>query len=139
MGQFAIAQKAIILFNKKVLLLQHSGNKWIDYKNKWDFVGGCLEFGEDLLMGLAREVNEETGLTVNVDKLLCAAIHQIVKPKEQLQFVHIYYLSFATSDKVKLSVEHKDYLWANRNQVLELIEKSVLKDSKTALDQLEIE
>lgn len=63
MGEFIVAVKSLIIFNKKVLLIQKSGRVWKHNENKWEFVGGCLEFGESLSEGLGREVYEETRLT----------------------------------------------------------------------------
>lgn len=53
----------------------------------------------------------------------------------------LYYLSYADTDKVKLSEEHKDFLWADRKQIIELIDKPILDDltSNTILDMLDIE
>ena len=141
MREFIVAVKSLIIFNKKVLLLQKSGRVWKDNENKWEFVGGCLEFGESLSEGLIREVHEETKLTVCVDKLLCASTHVPSSPIQQKQFVFLYYLGYADTDKVKLSEEHKDFLWADRKQIIELVDKPILDDiiSNAILDMLDIE
>lgn len=141
MGGFIVAVKSLIIFNKKVLLMQKSGKVWKHNKNKWEFVGGCLEFGESLSEGLAREIYEETGLTVSVDRLLCASTHVPKSPAQQKQFVFLYYLSHTDTDKVILSDEHKDFLWADRKQVIELLDKPILDDliSNTILEVLDIE
>lgn len=140
MGGFIVAVKSLIIFNKKALLLQKSGRIWKHNKNKWEFVGGCLEFGESLSEGLAREVYEETRLTVCVDRLLCASTHVPKSPTQKNQFVFLYYLSYADTDKVILSDEHKDFLWADRNQIIELVDKPILDDliSNTILEVLDI-
>ena len=141
MREFIVAVKSLIIINKKVLLLQKSGRVWKDNENKWEFVGGCLEFGESLSEGLTREVHEETGLTVCVDRLLCASTHVPASPVQQKQFVFLYYLGYADTDKVKLSEEHKDFLWADRKQIIELVDKPILDDitSNAILDMLDIE
>ena len=140
-GEFIVGVKSLIVSNKKVLLLQKSGNIWKHSKNKWEFVGGCLEFRESLLEGLAREIYEETELTVHVDRLLCASTHIPTLPSQQKQFVFLYYLSYADTDKVKLSDEHKDFLWANRKQIIEMVDKPILDDllSNAILDAIDIE
>lgn len=140
MGGFIVAVKTLIIYNKRVLLMQKSGRVWKYNKNKWEFVGGCLEFGESLSEGLAREIYEETGLTVSVDRLLCASTHVPKSPAQQKQFVFLYYLSYADTDTVILSDEHKDFLWADRKQIIELVDKPILDDliSNTILDVLDI-
>lgn len=139
MGEFIVAQKAIILFKKKALILQKSGVKWKVHKDKWEFVGGCLEFGENLSEGLAREIKEETGLTVCVDRLLFASTHLPIHSDEQKQFVFLYYLCRANTDNITLSDEHKDYLWATREQIKTMVDKSMLDDIISIINELEIE
>lgn len=134
MGEFIVAQKAIILYNNKILIMQKSGVKWKIHKNKWEFVGGCLEFGENLTEGLTREIKEETGLAVCVDRLLCASTHPPIHVEEQKQFVFLYYLCHANDDNVTLSDEHKDYLWATLEQVKTFVDKAMLGDVLQALD-----
>jgi len=140
MGEFIIAQKSLILFDKKVLLLQYSSIPWESRENKWGFVGGSLEFGESLSEGLAREIKEETGLTVCVDKLLCAAMHYVANLEDSMQWIHLYYLSYANTNEITLSDEHKDYLWATRTQITDLVEdKAVLRDIMPIIDEIDIE
>ena len=141
MGEFVVAQKSLILFNKKILLLQRASEDARGNSGNWELVGGCLEFGENLLEGLVREIKEETELTARIDRLLCASTHVPTSAEQAKQFVFLYYLSYADTDRVKLSEEHTDYLWATRNQMIEIIDKSILNDliSNKVLDTLEIE
>ncbi|MCL2703480.1 MAG: NUDIX domain-containing protein [Defluviitaleaceae bacterium] len=124
MGEFIVAQKSLVIFDKKVLLLQKSGIIWKEYEGKWELPGGRLEFGESLPEGLAREIQEETGLSVYTDRLLCAAASV---PARQKQFVFLFYLSHANTGTVTLSEEHKDFMWATRSQLLELADYSFLQ------------
>ena len=139
MGELIVIQKSLILFNKKVLLLQDSGYKQKAHENRWGLVGGWLEFGESLLEGLTREIKEETGLNVCVDKLLWASSHVPARPEQKKQAIILYYLSYANTDQVYLSEEHKNYLWANHSQIMDLIDKPVIDDIKSFINTLEIE
>lgn len=57
---------AIIICNEKQeILLQLRTDR-----NKWGLPGGCQELGEDLKATAIREAYEETGLTLNPDKLV---------------------------------------------------------------------
>lgn len=57
----------LVIKDDKVLL----GKRAIDPdKDKWDFVGGFLKFGEDPIECAIREVKEETGLDVSIDKYM---------------------------------------------------------------------
>lgn len=66
---FALSLKVVVRDNVgRCLLLKRSpsskGNP-----GKWDFPGGKLEPGEDFDAGLLREVAEETGIVIGLDKV----------------------------------------------------------------------
>ena len=136
MGEIWVATKSLILFNGKTLIIQHSRDAG-GGEGDWEIAGGGLKFGEDLLEGLKREIQEETGLTVRVDKLLYA-MTGMVNPQRQI--VGLTYLSYADTDNVTLSHEHTNFLWATRKQLIELLNKPILNDfiKHSVLDMLEI-
>ena len=41
------------------------------FKGGWNIIGGFLEYGEDAMVGLKREVKEETGVECEVTGLIC--------------------------------------------------------------------
>lgn len=51
MAEIWVATKALILYNKRALIIQRS-NYCKVVENEWEFAGGGLKFGEDLLDGL---------------------------------------------------------------------------------------
>jgi len=116
--------KALVIFNKRVLMIKRSG--YVDSgKGEWDIPGGGLCFGEAPLDGIYREVKEETGLTVHIDRLLLATT--IVRSPSK-QSVGLTYLAYADSDNVVLSHEHTDVLWANMTQFKERLFTPQFKD-----------
>lgn len=127
----------MILYNKKVLILKRTDNNRIG-GGTWEFAGGKLEFGEDLIAGLKREILEETGLEVTVDRLLFATTFQT---HEYRQVVIINYLCKSNTDKVILSEEHTDYVWADKEILKQRLAKRMLKDldDNKILEQLELE
>jgi len=131
------AMKAMILYNKKVLILKRTDNNRIG-GGTWEFAGGKLEFGEDLISGLKREISEETGLEVTVDRLLFATTFQT---HEYRQVVIINYLCKSYTDKVILSEEHTEYVWADKEILKQRLSKRMLKDldDNKILEQLELE
>ena len=137
MNEIWVAQKSIILYNRKTLIIKRSEFAG-GGENDWEIAGGGLKFGEELLEGLYREIEEEVGLSVRVDRLLYA-MTALVSPQRQI--VGLTYLSYADSDKVMLSHEHIDYLWASRKQLIELLNKPMLNDfiKHSVLDMLEID
>ncbi len=136
MGEIWVATKALIVYNKRVLIIQRSNYCGVG-ENEWEFAGGGLKFGEDLLDGLSREVMEEVGLTVRIDKLLYA-VSRLVDPYRQI--VGLTYLCYAETDRVILSEEHKNFLWATREQLEVFLNKPILDDLAfySALEHLDI-
>ena len=120
----AVALKAVVMFNGRALIIQRSSNDEFG-ANTWEFVGGKLNFGEDLEVALMREIQEESGLDVQVDRLLYATTF---KTHEHRQVVILGYLCHATSDNISLSSEHKNYLWADKKQILELLPELLIDD-----------
>lgn len=58
----SIRLKALIINSKNELLVGYS-------HNTYQFIGGHLEEGEDLIDGLIREVEEESGISVEADEI----------------------------------------------------------------------
>jgi ADP-ribose pyrophosphatase YjhB (NUDIX family) len=58
---------ALILDGGKLLLVKRAGEP---FKGYWDIPGGFLEAGEHPEVGVLREILEETGLHIQLDKLL---------------------------------------------------------------------
>ena len=66
----------VLLRNNKILLAKHTG---IGPEGiMWIPPGGGAEFGESLKQALVREFQEETGITVKVDKLI--TFHEFINP-----------------------------------------------------------
>ena len=67
--RFRVAVAAMIFDDKGyILLCEHTYRKF----HPWGLPGGGLEYGENPEDGVRREVREETGLDVQVEKLLSA-------------------------------------------------------------------
>lgn len=63
---FTIRVTGVLIEDEKILLVKQKVN---DERN-WSLPGGKLERGETLEQGIIREMKEETGLDVTVEKLL---------------------------------------------------------------------
>jgi 8-oxo-dGTP diphosphatase len=84
-----------------------------------------MEFGEDLENALIREVREEADLTITVGKLLYAVTF---KTSEYRQVVVLTYSCTIDDNMVILSDEHKNYLWANKEEMVKLLSKPIVDD-----------
>jgi 8-oxo-dGTP pyrophosphatase MutT (NUDIX family) len=99
-----VAKIVIVDNENRVLLLRRS-----DYHKKHagelDLPGGHLKENESLLKGLAREVKEETGLEIDYPAYF--------KKEGNKHFYHARY----NSQPVKLSDEHVDYAFYEKNDL----------------------
>ena len=134
--KIVVALKAMIIYNRRALIIQRSYGE-ISGSGSWEFAGGRLEFGEDLEGGLKREIMEEVGLTVKVERLLYASTFQI---KDNRQTVILNYLCSSFSDKVTLSGEHERFIWADKKTMKKYLAKGILHDleQNRILEQLDI-
>lgn len=90
----------------RCLLLKRSA-KSKGNPGKWELPGGKVNSGEDFDRALVREVMEETGLSIALDRVLGAA-------ERELPGRRIAYLIMAGSPRsgtVRLSEEHDDSAW----------------------------
>ncbi|NIN92255.1 NUDIX domain-containing protein, partial [bacterium] len=83
----------------------------------WDLPGGDLDFGEEAIEGLIREVEEETGLKIRNPLPFDVESHI---NKEGDFWITIAYKAKADSEKVVLSFEHNDFKWLTPEEFLEL-------------------
>lgn len=79
---------AFIVKDDSVLLIKKARGP---YTGKLDLPGGTLEFGEKPLEGLARELKEETGLSIKNQKLLDFLSHTVIyqNNNEDVEMYHL--------------------------------------------------
>lgn len=91
------------------------------YPGAWEFPGGHLEFSETLKEGLKRELFEEIGFEDDFQPIITHYYDEVKTKNEEL--VHNLEIDFIINvDKsninVKLSNEHTDYKWVNKDSEL---------------------
>jgi 8-oxo-dGTP pyrophosphatase MutT (NUDIX family) len=113
--QFWIGVHGVIEDRGKILVLRRAPS--MIYKpGAWDLPGGHLGPNETFEEGLAREVAEETGLTIEVDRLLCAN----KKPGPYIQLIFACRLSGDARDVRLQANEHADWRWTTRAEIVRL-------------------
>lgn len=100
-----VAVNAYVFKNNKFLLLKRASEPRI-----WAPPGGRLHVDEDPLVGLQREVKEETNLDIEV---LAPANTWFGFWKNNRYLLSIDYLVRLLGDEIKLSPEHTDYAWVS--------------------------
>ena len=80
---------------------------------KWDLPGGKVDVGENFEQGLLREVAEETGVTISVQRVLGAAESEL--PTRRVAYLILE--GCVESGQVRLSSEHDDFAWVDRQDL----------------------
>ena len=99
----ALAVDAIVVKNGKILLIRRANEP---FKGKWALVGGFVEYGETTENAVKREVEEETGMKVEVKELL--GVYSEPKRDPRGHVVSISYIVESKSDEIKINEEVKE-------------------------------
>lgn len=126
-----IAAKGILLNESgNILLLKRSSADVLD-SNKWDLPGGRIKQKENLLVGLAREILEETGLQIIRPKLWSRWKY---KPDRNITITGFTFICCEYKGEITLSSEHSNYNWFSAREVDTLeIHENLKKEIKTLL------
>lgn len=117
MKKTGVSQKAIICDNKDRFLVLRRTSIAPSDSDFWDLPGGDLEFGEDAINGIIREIKEETELIVENIEPFDVESHI----DENGEFwVTIAYKCKYKAGKIKLSFEHNEYKWAAKDEFAKL-------------------
>jgi len=101
-----VAGKAVIRKAGQILLLQRSQKSKFD-PGLWELPGGKIDYGENLVDALKREVREEVGLVVTVGR----PFKTWHFTKEPFWVTGVTFLCDYVSGDVRLSSEHADHVW----------------------------
>jgi len=108
----------LIKSGSKVLLIKR---RFDPCSGKWSIPGGLIELGETVREAALREVYEETGLKVELDRLLNVVDYIEVDERGAIRFHYILICFLAHvngTPSVKPSEEVADTLWVEESEVL---------------------
>jgi|SRR3989344_2088917 len=112
-----VAQKAVLFRGDGTILALRRSNTDSARPLQWDLPGGELEYGEDAIEAIVREVKEETGL--DASDLQAFDIISRFNPLKEF-WVTICYHGKPVSTDVVLSYEHDMYRWVSPTEFQEL-------------------
>lgn len=99
-----------IIFNHdhKVLLLRND-------RDEWELPGGRLEKSEQPQETVLREINEELGITVEIEGIIDSWVYEVLQG--QYVFIVTYLCKYSGDGNIRISVEHLEYDWFNINDI----------------------
>ncbi|MDO4948744.1 MAG: (deoxy)nucleoside triphosphate pyrophosphohydrolase [Bacteroidales bacterium] len=100
---------AIFIRDGRVLSTQRGYGEWKDW---WEFPGGKIEPGESAEDALKREIREEMGTDIAVERLLITIDYDY--PKFHIT-MYCFQCSVAQGELTLL--EHEDAKWLNRKEI----------------------
>lgn len=111
---------ALIHQNGSILLVRRGTEP---FKGYWGLPGGAVEVGETLEEGLRREVEEETGLQVKLDRFLYYqdAITRDTAGRVQYHYVIFYFLASATGGSLRAGDDAAAVAWVPVTDVASLL------------------
>ncbi|MBI2574055.1 MAG: NUDIX hydrolase [Candidatus Wildermuthbacteria bacterium] len=116
MSKIGVSQKVVILNGEgKLLTIRRSDTAPVRPLH-WDLPGGDLDFGEDPIQGIIREITEETGLAVEHPEPFDVEAH--VNSDGDF-WVTIAYKVRCGIEDVKLSYEHDEFQWVAPEEFLQ--------------------
>ena len=124
MSEIKVAVKGVLIKNQKMLIVKRSKNDETG-AGTWESVGGILQFGESFEDALKREFLEEVGLSVQIQELLFSTTF-LTNPTRQI--VLLTFLCTSEEVNINLSNEHDQYLWANIEELLQLLPRAIIND-----------
>ncbi|MFH0906371.1 MAG: NUDIX domain-containing protein [archaeon] len=83
------------------------------WPNKWDLPGGKVESGETLEQGLIREIFEETGISIRIEKYI--ASYSWKKP-DGVNALITFFIASANTENLELKEDFEDCKWISTNE-----------------------
>jgi ADP-ribose pyrophosphatase YjhB (NUDIX family) len=88
-------------------------------KGKWSIPGGMLELGERISDGVKREVLEETGLRVKIDRLIDVEenIGRDETGRIRFHYVLVDFLGHVVDGNLQPDTDVKEAIWINLSKI----------------------
>lgn len=129
MDKYKIMVKGIVLYNNKYLIVERWYDDRIVDPYQWEFVDGKVEFGESPDKAVIRLVQQNTGLSAEISKILYTWSFMM----GDVCNLGISYLCLSASEEVILSEELNQYKWIERDEMEKYIDnKLTIQDIEKA-------
>lgn len=106
------AVKALVVKDNKYLFVKRAADSSF-FPGLWDLPGGKVEPGEELGKALAREVREETGLSIEPNKTM----QEFLVTEKATDIKLTVFSTKLFPGKVKLSKDHSAFAWLSKEEL----------------------
>lgn len=124
-----IKVRGVILHEGKLLIVQHLGTRFMA------FPGGHLEYGEDVITCLKRELVEELGVLPEIGRLLY--INTFIEGKNNTEYVEFFFevkngKDYLNIEEIERTHAHElvDIMWISPADNIEILPKQFGEDFK---------
>ncbi len=110
------AASAVVVRDRQVLLVRRAHEPG---KGEWSIPGGLIEFGETILDAVRREVSEECGIEIDVQRVL-GAFDRIVRDADgrvRFHYVLIDVLASPVGGEPRAGSDAEDCRWVTRQEM----------------------
>jgi len=111
---FRVSLRAAIIKGDKILLVNERNEKM------WETPGGGINHGETIEDGLKREILEETGLDIEIKKILYAF--------NRGDFIHVIFMVDSKDESQEPSEEGTLVKWFTKDEINSLLDKNEADD-----------
>ena len=123
---FRVAVKAFIVKGNKLFVVKRAKDD-VQKPGIWEIPGGRLELGEDPVLGLMREIREETGMYIDVKYPL--SVRHFERADGQI-ITMLVFLCTGKGGYIKLSEEHSEFDWIDLDDEKEKLSDFFHKEVK---------
>jgi len=111
---FVLSVKALVRDDQRryLILRRSAGSK--NNPGKWDLPGGKVDTAEAFDSALIREIKEETGLCVELERVLGATEWEL----KDRNVVYLMLQTHVTAGQIRLSEEHDSHKWESMEQLV---------------------
>lgn len=122
MNKYNIMVKGILRYEDKYLVVQKWYDDRIQNPYQWDFIDGKLEFGESPDKEVVRLIQEATGLSADIERILYTWSYMV----GDIWNIGISYVCLTPISDVILSEELNDYKWITKEEIADYIENEAI-------------